>query len=125
MSMSEDESAVLGGAGVADVAVEMSDVEHLVSGRHRAPQQVLGAHPERGDGADRVVIRAWRADAVEMAVLALGQRIPMRRVHPAGVFTGVLGGSTVPRYRLEATLPGGAVERFEDPYGSPRSGPQC
>lgn len=108
---------VVSASGDADVAAEMSDVERLVSGRHHAPQQVLGAHPERGDGADRLVIRAWRSDAVEMAVLALGQRIPMRRVHPAGVFTGVLGGSTVPRYRFEATLPGGAVVRFEDPYG--------
>lgn len=104
-------------SGDVDGVVSMSDIELLVSGRHHDPHQVLGAHPEHDAGGDRVVIRAWRPDATEMAMRVDGRRIPMRRVHPAGVFTGVLRGSTVPRYRLETTVPNGSVAQFDDPYG--------
>ena len=40
----------------------------------------------------------------------------MRRVHPAGVFAGVLDGASIPDYRLEATYPDGVVVVLDDPY---------
>ena len=51
--------------------------------------------------SDRVVIRGWRPDAIGMVILAGEQRIEMRRVHPAGVFAGMLEGPDIPDYRLE------------------------
>src|SRR5689334_18710418 len=94
-----------------------ADVDRLVAGQHHDPHHVLGAHPERdGEGRDRVMIRGWRPDAAGMVILAEGRRIPMRRVHPAGVFAGVLEGPGIPDYRLEATYPDGAVVAADDPY---------
>ena len=56
-----------------------------------------------------MVIRGWRPDAAGMVILTGEQRIEMHRVHPAGVFAGVLEGPDVPDYRLETTYPDGAV----------------
>ena len=94
-----------------------ADVERLVAGQHHDPHHLLGPHPERdGEGRDRVVIRGWRPDAAGMVILAGGQRIEMHRVHPAGLFAGVLEGPDVPDYRLETTYPDGTVVEVDDPY---------
>ena len=94
-----------------------ADTERLVTGRHHDPHHLLGPHPGRdSQGRDRVVIRGWRPGAAGMVILAGGQRIVMRRVHPAGLFAGVLAGPDVPDYRLEATYPDGAVVEADDPY---------
>ncbi len=96
------------------------DLDRLVAGQHHDPHHVLGAHPVRGpDGRDQVVIRAWRPDAIGMVILTGGQRIEMHRVHPAGVFAGVLDGPDIPEYRLETYYPGEAgevVTKSDDPY---------
>jgi 1,4-alpha-glucan branching enzyme len=94
-----------------------ADLERLVAGQHHDPHRLLGAHPERdSEGSERVVIRAWRPDAPGIVILADGQRIPMRRVHPAGVFAGVLDRADVPDYLLETTYPDDAVVTADDPY---------
>ena len=102
------------------LAADGADVERLVAGQHHDPHHVLGAHPGRdGEGRDRVVIRGWRPDAAGMVILADGQRIEMRRVHPAGLFAGALGGPDIPDYRLETYYPGEAGEvvvAADDPY---------
>ena len=97
-----------------NLAVDGADLERLVTGQHHDPHHVLGVHPERdGDG---LVIRGWRPDATGMAILAGGQRFEMSRVHPAGVFAGVVDGPGIPDYRLETTYPGGVVVVLDDPY---------
>ena len=99
-----------------DLTVDSADLERLVTGQHHDPHHLLGAHPERdGDGRERVVIRGWRPDAVGMAILARKKRTEMRRLHPAGLFAGVLEGPGIPDYRLEVTYPDGVVV-IGDPY---------
>src|SRR6266496_3557632 len=94
--------------GLAD---QGTDIERLVAGQHHDPHHLLGAHPERdGEGRERVVIRAWRPDAAGVVILVEGQRIEMRRVHPAGLFAGTLEKPDVPEYRLETYYPGEAGE---------------
>ena len=51
-----------------------------------------------------------------MVILVGEQRIQMRRVHPAGVFAGMLEGPDIPDYRLETAYPDGAVVAADDPY---------
>ena len=96
------------------------DLDRLVAGQHHDPHHVLGAHPVRGpDGRDQVVIRGWRPDAIGMVILTGGQRIEMHRVHPGGVFAGVLDGPDVPDYWLETHYSGEAdevVTKSDDPY---------
>jgi len=100
-----------------DPSVDPADLERLIAGQHHDPHHLLGAHL-RQDGADgvQVVIRAWRPDAVDMAVMIGERRVEMHRVHPAGVFLGVLDEATIPDYRLESTGADGAAVTFDDPY---------
>ena len=102
-----DLGIVAGGAGV----------ERLAAGQHHDPHHLLGPHPERdSEGHDHVVIRGWRPDATGMVILAGEQRIQMHRVHPAGLFAGLLEGPDVPDYRLEMTYPDATVVEADDPY---------
>ena len=90
-----------------DLRVDGAELERLVTGQHYDPHHVLGAHPVRDDdGRERVVIRGWRPDAVGMAILAGEQRVEMRRVHPAGVFAGVVDGREHPGLSTGGDLPG-------------------
>ena len=94
-----------------------ADVERLVTGEHHDPHHVLGAHPGRdSEGRDCVVIRGWRPDAAGLVIVAGEQRIQMHRVHPAGVFAGMLEGPGIPDYRLETAYPDGTVVTADDPY---------
>jgi 1,4-alpha-glucan branching enzyme len=78
-----------------------SELDRIVTGEHHDPHSVLGAHPARdADGRDVVVIRGWRPDAVDMAIVLDGERIAMRPLHPAGLFGGVVAGTRIPDYRL-------------------------
>jgi len=96
---------------------EGTDVERLVDGQHHDPHHLLGAHPERdSEGRERVAIRAWRPGAAGMVILAEGQRIQMRRVHPAGLFAGTLERPDAPDYLLETTYPDGVVVAADDPF---------
>ncbi|MDP9387372.1 MAG: 1,4-alpha-glucan branching protein GlgB [Actinomycetota bacterium] len=84
------------------------DVVRLVEGVHADPHRVLGPH----DG----VVRAWRPGALAMRLLAPdAEPVPMREVHPAGVFEGPDPGRRA-AYRLEATYESGATYVYEDPY---------
>ena len=84
------------------------EIEALAAGRHTNPHQVLGVH---GD-----VVRAWRPDAVsvELVVLPDDKRVPMEKVHPAGVFEARASG--VSDYRLDITYQPGNVVPGDDPY---------
>ncbi|HZD02480.1 MAG TPA: 1,4-alpha-glucan branching protein GlgB [Actinomycetes bacterium] len=87
------------------------EIERLVRGEHHEPHRLLGAHAEGG----RVRVRAWRPDARQVAVLVDGQRAPLDKVHPAGLFEGTLPAAAVPRYQLEVS-DGEHVVTLEDPY---------
>jgi 1,4-alpha-glucan branching enzyme len=86
----------------------------LVSGRHGDPFALLGPH----ETAAGRVVRAFCPGA--SAVAAHGHDgtclVALARIHPDGVFSGVLPGP-VP-YRLRIVWPGGEQET-EDPYAFP------
>ena len=97
--------------------VGQEDLERLAAGDHHDPHQILGPHLHTDDaGRVEVVIRSWCPDATGMAVLTDGARIPMHRIHAAGVFAGVLQADAVPAYRLESTDRNGTTTYFDDPY---------
>jgi 1,4-alpha-glucan branching enzyme len=97
----------------------MSDIERLIGGEHHDPHSVLGAQlvesPAENGGA-RVLIRGWRPEAVGMQIVLDDGCVPMRMVHPAGLFEGALRGSIVPVYRLEVSYADGLTVTIEDPY---------
>jgi 1,4-alpha-glucan branching enzyme len=87
------------------------EIERLVRGEHHEPHRLLGAHAEGG----RVRVRAWRPEARQVAVLVDGQRAPLDKVHPAGLFEGTLDTEAIPRYRLEVS-DGEHIVTVDDPY---------
>ncbi|MDP9385569.1 MAG: 1,4-alpha-glucan branching protein GlgB [Actinomycetota bacterium] len=92
----------------------MTDVQRLLDRDHPDPHAYLGAHPD-GEG---VVVRAFRpaAERVEV-VLGSGETSPLERVHPGGIFEGVLA-EDEPRagYELEVAYPDGNTFTVRDPY---------
>jgi len=85
--------------------VNADEIQAIVEGRHRDPFAVLGPHEHE--------IRAWLPNAVEAAVIADGEVIPMKRVHDGGLFVAECG-RWIGNYRLRT----GSYE-FDDPYRFP------
>ena len=97
--------------------LDPQEVELLVQGRHHDPHSLLGRHGG--------LVRSFRPAASEMYVLVTGagpdrevlQRVPMRQIHPAGLWEGDLDPSAA-GYRLEAMYgaAGSPAVVFDDPY---------
>jgi len=88
-----------------------AELDHLVGGDHSDPHAILGAHPISGG---RSVIRALRPDADSVTVVQGGRRYPLERLHPNGVFGGVLD-VEAGDYRLEVSY-GEQSFTIDDPY---------
>ncbi len=97
-------------AAPAACAPDHAEVERLFSGAHHDPHAVLGAHPH----PEGMVIRALRPGADGVEVVREGRRYPLRRVHDAGLFSGVVPGPSGD-YRLSVRY-GGAEVVTDDPY---------
>ncbi len=85
------------------VPPERDQIERLVRGEHHEPHRLLGAHLD----GDQVTIRAWRPDATGVVALVGDERVTLDRIHPAGLFEGVLARGDLPAYRLEVTYGAG------------------
>jgi 1,4-alpha-glucan branching enzyme len=93
----------------------VSELDRIVARDHSSPHSYLGAHPQNGGGG--VVVRAYRPDAEAVRVRADGTSADLRRIHPGGVFEGVVEGVSLPLdYRLEVSYAGGATFTLVDPY---------
>ncbi|WP_130513004.1 1,4-alpha-glucan branching protein GlgB [Krasilnikovia cinnamomea] len=78
----------------------------VISGDTHDPHAILGAHPHGG----RTVIRTLRRGATAVTLLFGGEKAPMTKVHPDGIFAVDVAG-TVLDYRLDVD----GVE-CDDPY---------
>ena len=91
----------------------MTDAERIVERDHPDPHAYLGAHAQDGG----VVVRAFRPAAERIDVVVDGHTSPLERVHPAGVFEGVLAGAAVPLdYELEVDYGESGAFTVRDPY---------
>jgi 1,4-alpha-glucan branching enzyme len=100
--------------------LDPSERDRLLSGRHRDPHRVLGAHPARVDGVEGVVIRARQPNAERAEVVLPGQEpIAMER-EVEDLFAIVIPGLSFPvRYRQRFHFSGGTVWERDDPYRFP------
>jgi 1,4-alpha-glucan branching enzyme len=88
------------------------EVERLVAGELRDPHGLLGRHPAKGGFVHRV----WRPEAESVRVVTSGEVVgKLERVHPAGLFEGVVE-DPVADYSLEIGYPGGQTYTIRDPY---------
>ncbi|HXN84926.1 MAG TPA: 1,4-alpha-glucan branching protein GlgB [Candidatus Binataceae bacterium] len=95
---------------------QRTQIDRLLALEHPDPHSLLGPHTF---GA-KTTVRAYRPDAVAIAVLLDdGARVPMTRVHEAGVFEVRLDRADTLSYRLEIQYPGGQSFTALDPYSFP------
>jgi 1,4-alpha-glucan branching enzyme len=90
------------------------ELERIVARDHHDPHSILGAHAQNGG----VVVRVFRpgAAAVRVRPDGAGSR-RLRRIHPAGLYEGMLPGAGLPlSYQVEATYPDGTSVAERDPY---------
>ncbi|HLY31024.1 MAG TPA: hypothetical protein VKQ36_08340, partial [Ktedonobacterales bacterium] len=115
-------------------------LEALIAGRHGAPFDVLGPRLTMLDGQRVWIVRAFLPSAQSVWVVpaeasdtsaeagetpeaggASGKRekprsLPMRQLHPAGLFSLVVASETAPSYLLDVQWLSGVHERLVDPY---------
>jgi len=94
-------------------------IEAIIRTEHHDPFQILGAHQTDINGKKAVVIRAFIPDAVCSQIVDIknGERFPMRKLHDAGFFEGIMESrSEVFPYRLGAEYGSGATSEFFDSY---------
>jgi len=96
------------------MTVASSELEALVRREHSNPHSVLGAHPQNGG----VVIRVLRPAANSVTALIDGQPgVELKRIHPGGVFEGVIEDAELPlSYRLEVDYGDAGKYTIHDPY---------
>jgi 1,4-alpha-glucan branching enzyme len=108
-------------AGPATLATE---IDRIVDADHWDPFEVLGRHqlPARAGQDGNWVVRAFLPDARAAWVVDLTQGEPgtdvaMKRIHPDGLFAGVMPHDAGPfPYRIRAESHAGRTWEFVDPY---------
>ncbi|RCK80144.1 MAG: 1,4-alpha-glucan (glycogen) branching enzyme, GH-13-type [Candidatus Ozemobacter sibiricus] len=95
-------------------------IEAIIRTDHYDPFQILGMHQvELAKGRPGLVVRAFLPDAgcAQVVDIRTGQRFPMKRLHPAGFFEGIIEERSEPfPYRLGAEYSNGATTEFFDSY---------
>src|SRR5579885_142985 len=141
-------TAHVSGASDAAFLADLSDPlddgnrDALVGGRHGAPFDILGPHHIIVQSESCWVVRAFIPGATAVSLVpaatlaadaATGSdvraeslptnptipTIPMRMLHPAGLFSVIGKGEVAPRYQLEVQRGTGQPERVIDPYAFP------
>jgi 1,4-alpha-glucan branching enzyme len=120
--------AFLPGALAASV-VPASSWERATKSARDVKDPRMTPRGERGEGQQRTLRAAEREKEAEARQVAeTAASLPMRQVHPAGLFSMVIPAADVaadgahagaPSYTLEVRRPWGAVERMTDPYSLP------
>jgi 1,4-alpha-glucan branching enzyme len=89
----------------------------LCRGDHSTPHEILGAHADRRDGHQGIVVRALHPDAVAAACLLADRSVAMERVDARGVFEAFLPQQSFPlSYRLRFDFADGQSWERGDPY---------
>jgi 1,4-alpha-glucan branching enzyme len=96
------------------MSVATHDLEALARREHGDPHSILGAHPSPGG----VTVRALRPSAQGItAILVDGSAQALERIHPGGIFEGVIPGAQLPlEYRLKVDYGDAGSFTISDPY---------
>jgi 1,4-alpha-glucan branching enzyme len=98
-------------------------IEALVTGRHGAPFDVLGPHLQTLGDRPAWIVRAFLPGATAAWVAPESGEtvtlIPMRVLHPAGLFSAVMPSGWASRYRLQVQRGSADTTSLVDPYALP------
>ncbi|MBN2218506.1 MAG: 1,4-alpha-glucan branching protein GlgB [Pirellulales bacterium] len=104
--------------------VPLDKVSQLVEGRHENPFELLGPHEVTDSGRRALAVRALLPEATQAWVVDPAHcrsTLPMRRIHPAGVFEAICPAAQMngTRYMLRVAEQGGKKSDMHDPYSFP------
>ena len=119
--------------------LSLQNLTDVIEGTTHNPAGFLGPHEVELDGRKAISVRAFlpRSQQVWLLDEAAGVQRPMRRIHPAGVFEGLLPvqsdsyklsdnlnesnqrSSATPAYRLRVANHNGNISDMHDPYAVP------
>ncbi len=103
----------------------LDKVGQLVEGRSENPFELLGPHEVTEGGRTALAVRAFLPQSNQAWVVDPAHRdaaLPMRRVHPAGLFEAICPvppGNGSSRYMIRAAEEGGKRTTMHDPYSFP------
>ncbi len=104
----------------------LETIGRLIEGRHENPFELLGPHEIDQSGRRALAVRAYLPTCDQAWVvdpLRADQALPMRRIHPAGLFEAIcpIGrGNGSPRYMLRVAEGNGrGTTTMHDPYSFP------
>ncbi len=97
-----------------------AEIDSILDANHGRPHDLLGMHPLILDGEAVWVFRAFIDGAVSCEVVDVeaddGPRYPLKKVHPAGFFEGIISRRDRFQYRLRIEQTNGEIRQFYDPY---------
>ena len=104
--------------------LSLRSVGAVVSGTYANPAEVLGPHDVEYEGRQVTAVRVFLPESRQVWVVhpAHQTALPMRRVHPAGLYEAICpwqGDDQQRRYQLRVSDHHGAVKTVEDPYAFP------
>jgi 1,4-alpha-glucan branching enzyme len=93
------------------------DIQRLIGLDHSHPHSILGAHYQKVDGREGVIVRAFHPDAAQAEMLLEAERIPMEQSGAPGLFCAFLPGRKLPlRYHVSFSFEDGSTWKSEAPY---------
>ncbi len=104
--------------------LSLSSVGAVVNGTYANPAEVLGPHDVEYEGRKVTAVRAFLPDSRQVWVVhpAHQTALPMRRVHPAGMYEAICpwqSDEQQRRYQLRVSDNHGEMKTIEDPYAFP------
>src|SRR6056297_1445467 len=118
--------------------LSLKNISFLLDGSHQDPAALLGPHRVDYQGIPSVSVRSFLPEATAAWVVetASGDRRPMRKIHPAGVYEAICPATLAPElfhgknpprdsaqresgYRLRVANRSGEVIDMQDPYAVP------
>jgi 1,4-alpha-glucan branching enzyme len=98
--------------------IPVEEITALARGEHADPHHLLGPHAVAG-GTE---LRAFHPDAVRAAcLLPDGNAVHLEPTDRTGLFTGLIGATTPPRYQVRFEFADGSMWQHDDPYRFPPS----
>ena len=104
--------------------LSLSGVGAVVNGTHANPAELLGPHDLETEGRQVTAVRVFLPDTRQVWVVhpAHQTALPMRRIHPAGLYEAICpwpGDEQKRRYQLRVADDHGEMRTIEDPYAFP------
>jgi 1,4-alpha-glucan branching enzyme len=103
------------------VIISQEELLSFVLAKHSQPHDRLGMHPWNENGKQKIVVRAFLAEAQRCSVVdrATNRKYSMKKLDPSGFFETTIARTDCFKYQLQSEDFEGNTKTFFDPYSFP------